>query len=200
MKTNHQHNMIVKFERFFICGWPKIPGFEVQWWKAILVAHWMAKMGGRPLNWMALEIMAQTHSSRKKGSANAMRHDATCFVQNRDVTRSVGLEPQPLASHEASLATTLHNHMCPYSVYFLLILYLAEYKLLFKTLNDVKWKGCKLQSFIIFQDTTFMFAVSPFEVVYKIKKTAVAHNCCMAAACSLPWVMAVGLSAVAHGD
>jgi hypothetical protein len=33
-----------------------------------------------------------------------------------------------------------------------------------------------------------MFAVSPFEVVYKIKKTTVVvHDVCMAAACRLLW-------------
>jgi hypothetical protein len=56
---------------------------------------------------------------------------AVYFAQNRDVTCSVWLEPQLLALRKASLATTLHNHMCSYSVSFLLILYLAEYKLLF---------------------------------------------------------------------
>jgi hypothetical protein len=50
-------------------------------------------------------------------------------------------------------STTLHNHMCPHLVSFLLILYLAEYKLFFKPLNGIKWKGCKLQSFITFRDT-----------------------------------------------
>jgi hypothetical protein len=43
-----------------------------------------------------------------------------------------------LASREASLATTLQNNMSMYLVSFLLILYLAEYKLLFKALNDIK--------------------------------------------------------------
>jgi hypothetical protein len=39
--------------------------------------------------------------------------------------------------------------------------------------------------------TTFMFAVSPFEVVYKFffkkKTTAVGHGGCMTAGCRLPW-------------
>jgi hypothetical protein len=77
----------------------------------------------------------------------------------RDATRSVGcsvgLEPQPLTSREASLVTTLHNHTCPHSVSFLLTLYLARYKLLFKALNGIKLKSCKLQSFITFRDTQF---------------------------------------------
>jgi hypothetical protein len=51
---------------------------------------------------------------------------------------SCGWNPQPLVSPEASLATTIHNHMCLYSVSFLLILYLAGYKLLFKALNGIK--------------------------------------------------------------
>jgi hypothetical protein len=76
--------------------------------------------------------------------------------------------PQPLASREASLATTLHNHMCPYSISFLLILYLAEYTLLFKILNETtSMKKLQTTTFRNFsRHTTFMFAVSPFEAVY----------------------------------
>jgi hypothetical protein len=63
---------------------------------------------------------------RQLDSTNAARHGGkspepeNCvkmieiYRKNRDATGSVGLEPQPLASRRASLATTLQNHMCPY--------------------------------------------------------------------------------------
>jgi hypothetical protein len=44
------------------------------------------------------------------------------------------LNPQPLASREDSLATTLHNHICPYKVVVIFYVYRRQ-KENYSTLN-----------------------------------------------------------------
>jgi hypothetical protein len=100
------------------------------------------------------------------------------------ITRFVGLEPAkpPLPLHYT--ITCVHTQFL-FSSYIL-----AEYKLLFKALSDIKWKSCKLESFITFRDTQLsclqFLHLRSFTKFFK-KTTVVTHSGCMGC-CLLPSV------------